>query len=763
MKKKTAVKTPPKTNSPEINALASELATCRTQEQNGMNQITQFVIAAWTILMAVFAFGALSETELSFATQLLLYWVTITILCVLGASIISAGMTAIIRHHHMINLEDMISDAISKHYDDKTNEMQRLLLWISLSTAVNTLNYRNVKKNKTTIYFISNAIEIIALVISGFLFICIQLKKLINVLKLEFPQRPIPILTYCEIFIPLAILLGIVLYGIKTYAYLTQNSRSYYDKAKSIGIEKWQKRKETETATNGIHALTPQNTNDQSQASFTKTLMNIIIYFLYPRIKDIQKAVFLILGYIFGWLLMINYDGIGFYSFDFGKLMLTLFITEALIYQARYQWNDLRGLNEDVKEKKKAVGKSVGFPKLLKSKHYSFLVTISMLIIFIKLYYAFFILIPYYGDQQYLMSGVNIMIILLAALYEFARSRQKGGKAVLILVGLGYSLRFTIGLLAAYPNLLTYFKLDIILEFLHNIFKAVRELILNIFSIGSISQPQEHMGIFLLLIVLSLAIYGMSFIAVGWVLSLCDILEKSEKSNETVELRPHYIILAGIWLRSTGKPINIKKHSNVDAEEITLLSKEKVKALRNKKDIKGNSHIYPLILCDNKINWWNATLTISISLLSAAQFFINSSTWLIPITIIPVVLSVVCSCYPYTTIEYDKVDGSGISWHFKKNLRVLSAYLLNSGYCVLIFSLVRLTFQKNNSGFLYIFLAFLQFFYFILYCSFRNSNYNELYNFLPNVLNWIKLHIIYILIGKNTLDFLKSDKRKTAK
>lgn len=129
---------------------------------------------------------------------------------------------------------------------------------------------------------------------------------------------------------------------------------------------------------------------------------------------------FVLGGYILGIILVykpINYFNVLYIHFK--KILLVLLIIEVLIYQARYQFNDIRGLKEDI-EIMKLMNKTNKYLTLCKNKTVS--VVLSFSFIFIKVILAFYLTFKFGGSMTTPLLWCMSLIILTTVLYEVART-----------------------------------------------------------------------------------------------------------------------------------------------------------------------------------------------------------------------------------------------------------------------------------------------------------------------------------------------------
>lgn len=96
--------------------------------------------------------------------------------------------------------------------------------------------------------------------------------------------------------------------------------------------------------------INKQNRLSEKDKEKNKINLRSISYFVYPKVKDLQKGILIILG-SFCAILIKNQSFLLNIS-DIFRIFFIWFITDFLIYQARFQWNDIRGLQNDKEEDK---------------------------------------------------------------------------------------------------------------------------------------------------------------------------------------------------------------------------------------------------------------------------------------------------------------------------------------------------------------------------------------------------------------------------
>ena len=165
-----------------------------------------------------------------------------------------------------------------------------------------------------------------------------------------------------------------------------------------------------------------------------------IVYFVYPKVKDFYKPILIVIGFFYGVLV----NKIGFENIEWRNLFLMLFMFDFLIYQARFQLNDIFELRDKKNIDPKKIFFNIGLTRE-KTIFISSIVIALRLILFLSV--IFFV-----GEN----IAVNILlcvglVIFFAVCYEIARAK-KSIFPVFFFVCFGYPLRFFAGFLATCQN-----------------------------------------------------------------------------------------------------------------------------------------------------------------------------------------------------------------------------------------------------------------------------------------------------------------------
>ena len=214
------------------------------------------------------------------------------------------------------------------------------------------------------------------------------------------------------------------------------NARKIFDFAKAKAKEKLKERQETNEKEN-------DNEKEKEKGEYT-SILKTICYYIYPKKKDLQKPLLIAVGYISGIFL---FNDMRPFKTALKEFAVIFIVIDFLLYQARYQWNDIRGLPED-----RDAGKKDRLPKLKGDKNDRKSLIISIIIMIIKMFLAFFAIILCDGEMAFPLGICSVLIIVIAFGYEYAREKEKN-RLIFFLVSLGYPLRFLVGLWSAHPKI----------------------------------------------------------------------------------------------------------------------------------------------------------------------------------------------------------------------------------------------------------------------------------------------------------------------
>lgn len=189
---------------------------------------------------------------------------------------------------------------------------------------------------------------------------------------------------------------------------------------------------------------------------FYKEQERIILYYIYPKIKDFQKMFLIIIGMWWGYSVQNT-------KFEWGNGIAAFVCIELLLYAARYQWNDILGFNEYIHSSKDENGKNIirlrsdtkyrGFPLISKSVKTNLEIAVFMAAL--RTLLAIIVAYEFFGKNRLNIPFlVCFVLIILSTLgYEKVRSCDENkAHMVVVMVGFGYPLRLLSGFFAVNTN-----------------------------------------------------------------------------------------------------------------------------------------------------------------------------------------------------------------------------------------------------------------------------------------------------------------------
>jgi hypothetical protein len=175
----------------------------------------------------------------------------------------------------------------------------------------------------------------------------------------------------------------------------------------------------------------------------SKSFWRLIKYFIYPKLQDIQKPALIVLGAIYG----VFYFGVGLNEKIIGRILLALFVFDFLAYQARYQINDIRGIEED----REAGSKNRLISDDIQKESEWRVIKLSSQIALFKIIVAFVIAVLFGYEERVLLVVCIVLLLIITVAYEAARYKN-ATKYIFLTVGLGYPLRVFLGFMAVSPE-----------------------------------------------------------------------------------------------------------------------------------------------------------------------------------------------------------------------------------------------------------------------------------------------------------------------
>lgn len=392
-------------NMNELDVLVDGLSSCREEDRDAFNQMLQAIAACMTALTIIFAvsnglFG--SGGEISDFVAFLCEIITVAVLVAGSSYMISLGMQCSLRYHHMRWLESEISRLVGD---------EGRIGWIELRAAQGSLNPRHLRSPLSVLHYVGYALSALGILVMAICFV------------LMFWEHN-PSLTGVLLFM---VVLPYCVFVMACCVWSTMDSEEAYKTAKEVAIAK-----------RGASGLFGDKPN----------VKWLIGYLLYPRPQDAMKGLFLVAGAFLGMAASGCFrdflDGPLSYV---GRIMLVWVVLDLLCYQARYQWNDILGAEEDennpMADERQRLKRMFGSYKLSK--------TASAAMLLYKLVLAVVLSITAGGEMAApLLVGMAATIVLAIA-YELARARGTSPRAIYLLVSLGYPLRVVAGFLCFVP------------------------------------------------------------------------------------------------------------------------------------------------------------------------------------------------------------------------------------------------------------------------------------------------------------------------
>ncbi len=415
-----------------INELIAELSECREDERNTQNQILQVISVAGTILGILFGASYLdSETEKSFVVfqnvkiesadpiskicnkinqnvtySRVMFWLSLLIFFTAFAYLVVLGINNILRYYYIQNLEDRLHELIPTSNDDFNRG--DFLHWNAYIAPIITQNIKHITSTHTALNF--------GCYVAATCFAILFSMGMVISLFLEIESRQ---------WFDYAVIIVTVLLMLLTFLLFLRTS----SKAKEVAQFAWDTAHENQK--NRLRGCS-QNIYRRSES-----FKYILRYLIYPKRQDLQKPILIVLGFLYGIILM----DVTINLMYLWKLLFVLLIFDFLAYQARYQINDIRGLKED----KEAECRN----RLLSNDAMNpgHMIKISFTIAFIKIIVCVLLTIIFGGNIRDFIL-INLVILLISTIfYEMARAK-KITWLIFILVGVGYPLRFFVGFFA---------------------------------------------------------------------------------------------------------------------------------------------------------------------------------------------------------------------------------------------------------------------------------------------------------------------------
>lgn len=466
-----------------VEELINELNQCREDERASKNQIFQILAAVATFLTVLATLSNINFFEHN--SRIFLKCLVTFLLCAVLPYIANLGLLSTFRHHYLIDVERKLSTLVAGAGSEGFYH------WEEISTPLITLNRKKVSFGFLGLYCFNYHVAFISILLLAVTYF-VMIKNLLESYSYSS--------SYID-FVLNGVFLLVLSIVVVTLLLAVLKSAKFYELAK-------------------INAKKRREDINYKNDSGT---IRMFFYFIYPRVKDCQKMLFIVLGYILGTIIDITVKKNFSFSMELFKnhlilLLFTLFVIDFLVYQARYLWNDLRGIKGDMSH---PLCKSRGrIPIDVLGVECATIITVVAIIVRLCVAAVMWVVIG--GEACWSLGICSVLVLVLGIAYEAIRSMQ-WVKGTLFLVCLGYPLRLLAGAWSACPDLFQTFSIE----------------------------PIIMVAFFLILF--ATAAFGEAFVTLTWVLEACYLSQKGQAIT-----KKHLIYLyeqLGDEMRSSRYPL----------------------------------------------------------------------------------------------------------------------------------------------------------------------------------------------------------------
>lgn len=448
--------------------LATELSECRQETRNNETLSIQILAAAGAFMAFVYGafFSEKNVIDEGLKTNFLILDVMIE--CAASYYIVILGIRNVFLYHFSRDLEERMAEYENEH------GKKEVVRWTSLMSPIVTRNIKHVKTRFGFSYYFAYTFAIMSAIVFAFAVTFYQYMSLGKSEGLYAILRYMVIVYFC-----VSLIIIVVIFFLCSY-----RAHDMYNKLsnnKTIKME--------------------ENRNLESQKKISvKDIFKAIIYYIYPKVYDIQKAVLFIIGWMIGIVLLPEGTENFFEQLNIREMVKFLFIMDFCFYQARYHWNDLRGLRYDIDKKKRRI--PVRCLGIFGAIAMTQIVMTAKIILGIIIAYKFCTIEEFKTIMVFMM-----FLFIVTSVYEFAKS-NKFTKLILFTVCLGYPYRILSGIA------------------LRLVYENKLENMFYIYNIGLIC-----------LMMLAYFAYGGFAVYIAWVCQVIKYKRGSEKEIEQPHLR----------------------------------------------------------------------------------------------------------------------------------------------------------------------------------------------------------------------------------
>ena len=421
-----------------IQELLVELQECRDDQRTNESIIIQTVAAVSSVLSIVSGVSYLTKGEIlqtqlfspnyaltaegikriiyhvfeNFTPARIFFYISCLAFCATFGYISVRGVKATMLYYYIQNIEDRLNTLIECKADD-TGRGQ-LIHFDDFFSPISTLNYNHLSSSYSMWHYITILSVVICAIGCSLGFVFLQYLSIRDLLWEDTFALFITVVT--------------MLFTLFMYLRTTRNAHNVFQFSIDTAHENIDARLKNELA---------------RQYSESAQFLHRFKYFLLPRKNEWYKSFLTIAGYTVAHLYCKT-------EFKLTKLFLLLFLFDFLLYGARYQINDIRGINEDIKVKLHRLASESDI------EHRSVPVQAienSLEIAFIKILVAIICTLIFAWNERKILFACYCLLLLNTVIYELFRQLNIRKKlpdlVVFFAVGTGYPLRFLTGYLFA--------------------------------------------------------------------------------------------------------------------------------------------------------------------------------------------------------------------------------------------------------------------------------------------------------------------------
>lgn len=399
-----------------INVIISEINDCREDERNARNMIFQVISTAGGIIGILTGASFISTEMIELKRGLFI--LSGLVLCVGYAYTFSLGITNSLRFHYLRGLEDRLSSLLPTQ-----TQNDNFINWTSFSSPILTLNPKHIKQSfYTYAHYFSFSLATFFVIIFGL--------GMEAVLYVNIEEHNVLDVICATLF---AVIMS---FAVVVYILACSKAKDMYDYAFNTSVLQRKQRMR-----NIQQQLSTEAKNVHTRKFLTQ--LKVIGYYIYPRIVDFQKPFLILLGFLVGCFFR-NGAIITPTRDQLWHLFLVWFVVDFLVYQARYLWNDLYGMEGDITAEKKD-----RLPVHLIGEKNAILVALIVMILRLVLALVLIAFLP--KGLRGSIFIISLMVFVIAFVYEYVSEHNKSN-GVYFMVSFGYPLRLITGILAAWPQ-----------------------------------------------------------------------------------------------------------------------------------------------------------------------------------------------------------------------------------------------------------------------------------------------------------------------